>query len=297
MNALNYKTLEVLRDIINGDEVQDGYRTGSALVKFFNRLGFNNSYDTGFPSRKDYTDEMLNRINGTPQMDECIKNVFAVNEYIERKEVLDDLICKFNKYACFDGFKVIRKNTQILLAKADEPIFEPEKQEATRDSEKQQFLSTQFSANVSSLGLESMISQIINHRIEEIKSCMKGGCYLSAVVMIGGVLEGILLGTANANPHLFNRTQSTPKCQQDGKPKPFYEWNLANFIDVACDADFLKLDVKKFSHILREFRNYIHPYQQMQAQFSPDEHTASLCFQVLKAAICQISDKTKQLKG
>ena len=52
----------------------------------------------------------------------------------------------------------------------------------------------------------------------------------------------------------------------------------------------LKEDVKQFSYVLRNFRNYIHPYQQMMTQFSPDKHTALICFQVLKAAIFQIGE-------
>ena len=55
----------------------------------------------------------------------------------------------------------------------------------------------------------------------------------------------------------------------------------------------MKEDVKKFSHALRDFRNYIHPYQQMSIGFQPDEHTARICFQVLKAALYQIEQKSK----
>ena len=38
-----------------------------------------------------------------------------------------------------------------------------------------------------------------------------------------------------------------------------------------------------------------HPYQQLCSQFNPDKHTASICFQVLKAMITQISEYS-QLK-
>ena len=73
------------------------------------------------------------------------------------------------------------------------------------------------------------------------------------------------------------------------KVRQFQEWTLANFIDVASDVGILKLDVKKFSHGLRDFRNYIHPYQQMISGFTPDEHTAKVCFQVLKAALASVA--------
>ena len=53
--------------------------------------------------------------------------------------------------------------------------------------------------------------------------------------------------------------------------------------------DLVGEDVKKFSHALRDFRNYIHPFQQMASQFNPDQHTAKICWQVLQAAITQLS--------
>ena len=66
---------------------------------------------------------------------------------------------------------------------------------------------------------------------------------------------------------------------------------VSQLIDVACEIGFLKIDVKKFSHALRDFRNYIHPYQQFSSKFTPDSHTAKICFQVLKAAIADLNSE------
>jgi len=57
-------TLTELRKIINGDDVPCAiYRKGQDLVKFFNKLGSNEIYESGFPSRWKYTDEKLRQIN------------------------------------------------------------------------------------------------------------------------------------------------------------------------------------------------------------------------------------------
>ena len=45
----------------------------------------------------------------------------------------------------------------------------------------------------------------------------------------------------------------------------------------------IDLDVKKFSHILREFRNLIHPYQQVLLDTFPDEDTTNISWQVVNA--------------
>ena len=98
---------------------------------------------------------------------------------------------------------------------------------------------------------------------------------------------GCSVGKANQEPARFNSAIGSPR--RDGKVKRFYEWTLANFIDVASELGFLKVDVQKFSHGLRDFRNYIHPYQQISSGFTPDEHTAKVCFQVLKAALASVA--------
>lgn len=137
------------------------------------------------------------------------------------------------------------------------------------------------------------ISGIIKERLCEVESCIKNGTPLASIFMIGSILEGILLGTASAFPRQFNQAQCAPKDKDTGKVRIFPEWTLNNMIDVAAEIGILKQDVKKFSHVVRDFRNYIHPYQQMSSQFSPDKHTAMICFQVLKAAIYQIGDYRK----
>ena len=97
-----------------------------------------------------------------------------------------------------------------------------------------------------------------------------------------------MLGIASKHPKEFNQSRTSPK-DQTGKVKPYHEWTLSNFIDTANDIGILKEDVKKFSHSLRDFRNYIHPYQQMYSRFSPDIDTAKISWQVLKAAINDLS--------
>ena len=107
---LQAKTLEKLRLLIN-EETE--YRSGPKLVSFFNDLGFNDSYGQGFPSRWIYADERLNKINGTPELDKCIKKVFAPVNYIGRFSELDDFIKDFNQFLAFDKWKVYSSDLSI----------------------------------------------------------------------------------------------------------------------------------------------------------------------------------------
>jgi hypothetical protein len=86
---------------------------------------------------------------------------------------------------------------------------------------------------------------------------------------------------------MYNRAKSAPK-DKENKVRPFQDWTLNNYIDVSAELGVVKEDVKKFSYAIRDFRNYIHPYQQMNSKFYPDKNTALICLQVLKATIAQI---------
>lgn len=158
----------------------------------------------------------------------------------------------------------------------------------------QDFLDKEFGPlalrNISSAG--SLVS-ILEARVAETLRCFTANSPLAVIFHCGSILEGLLLGVAISSPKEYNQASISPK-DKDGNVKQFHQWTLAQLIDVACELGHLKLDVKKFSHSLRDFRNYIHPYEQMSAKFDPDMHTARICLQVLKAAAASLGEKRSQ---
>ena len=283
---LGTKTLEKLRILIN-EETE--YRSGPKIIQFFNELGFSDSYGQGFPSRWMYTDERLAAINDTPNIDKCIKNLFSPVSFIETPEKLDLHISEFNKYLAFDKWKVVRNHADISFQKLDKVEFTTPKK--TNDEEG--FLNQEFKdLKLSNLQLDSTITSVLEYRVKEIENCFSANAPLSVILMAGSTLEGILLGVATSNPRIFNCANSAPK-NREQKVRPFQEWSLANFIDVSKEINLLHHDVHKFSHALRDFRNYIHPFEQMSTGFNPTMHTAKICLQVLKVAIHQINENNR----
>jgi hypothetical protein len=145
---------------------------------------------------------------------------------------------------------------------------------------------------INQLNIDSTAITVLEERIIEVKQCLNAGASLSVIFLCGSILEGILLGTASKFPSEFNQSPSSPK-DNTGKVKQLHEWTLNNFIEVAHNIGYIGLDVKKYSHALRDFRNYIHPYQQMASKFKPDLHTAKISWQVLKAAMNDLHKKSK----
>ncbi len=290
---ISSKTSEKLRNLIN-EETE--YRSGPKLVKFFNTLGFNHSYGQGFPSRWKYTDDCLDTINGTPRLDKCIKEIFNPINFISRIDELDRFIAEFNQYLSFDKWRVIRNGAEITFEKLHKVELNDDNLQSSNLSESD-FLNREFSGfTISDLGLDINVTEVLNKRIEEIEKTYNSAAYLSTILIAGSTLEGVFLGLASSYPRAFNTVKSSPK-GRDGKVQPFHDWNLAAFINVAKDLELIQLDTYKFSHTLRDFRNYIHPYQQMLSGFTPREHTAKICLQVLKAAITEMTSNVKKLRS
>jgi len=147
--------------------------------------------------------------------------------------------------------------------------------------------------SINRLPVDAGVVPILEARIAEAGKALQAGAYLSVIFLCGSVLEGALLGAAQAEPASFNRARCAPRDATTGKVRPFHDWTLAAFIDAACEIGLISPDVKKFGHGLRDFRNYIHPYQQLCSGFAPDEHTARLCFQALKAALADLAGERK----
>lgn len=277
---LQQKSIEKLRQLIN-EETE--YRTGPSLVSFFNELGFKDSYGQGFPSRWIYTEERLKKINNTQKMEECIKKILSPVNFIGKADDLTKHIFEFNQFLVFDGYKLIRKLREILITNSTD-LSDLEEKPITED----EFIAREFkNVSLDNLNLDPVVTVVLKQRLEEIRKCLNVKAPLAVVFLCGSTLEGVLLGIANKYPQKFN--QSVSAYTKNGKVAPFPDWNLSSLIDCAHEIGLLGEDVKKYSHTLRDFRNYIHPYQQMASRFDPHEHTAKISWQVLQAAIFEIS--------
>jgi hypothetical protein len=164
---------------------------------------------------------------------------------------------------------------------------------ARDESSEDDFLAKNLgSVDLKKLNLEAGLLPILESRLGEIRICLARGAPLAAVILSGSMLEGLLLNAALQAPQKFNQSKCSPK-DKSGNVLRFPEWSLSAFIEVAHDIGLLSLDVKKYGHALRDFRNFIHPYEHMTARFTPDPHTAKISLQVLLAAIADLGGYRK----
>lgn len=124
---------------------------------------------------------------------------------------------------------------------------------------------------------------VIADRLREVDVCHESGAPLAVVILCGSTLEGLLYEVATRYPGDYNRTAAAPR--RDGKVRPISEWTLNDLLNTSRELAILSEDVTKFAHAVREFRNYVHPRQQVKDGFRPRQVTAQIARHVLRAAI------------
>lgn len=142
--------------------------------------------------------------------------------------------------------------------------------------------------------LEAALGEALSARMTEAHACIEGKAYLAAVILSGSVLEGLCLGYGSRTAERANRAYSS----QYNKPAPpFHTWKLREWIDVLGRLGDLSPNVSKFGHALRDFRNFVHPAEQLAHRFTPDQHTARIGFQVVVAAIEDLARASERQAG
>lgn len=140
--------------------------------------------------------------------------------------------------------------------------------------------------NFTSIVADTKLADILKYRWQEANQNYRAKSYLSTVVILGSILEGVLLAKVQQNLRDANTAKSAPKDRSTGQVKHLREWTLETLIAVAHDCGWLGKEVKDFSSALRDYRNLIHPNKQHRDNIpNPDEATCRVSWEVVRAAI------------
>lgn len=263
------------------------------LENLFDRNGYvlNFSDRTFAEFFNDYNvsiDDEKYKINGTSKM----KRMRAFWE-IEPDLLVSKILKALLEYA-YEVDQVTEDNPNRIKAfKIIERLQGKETPQKEKITPEQYFLRQKFSEiDLGKLNIDAPFREVLSQRIEEIRKTMEAGAPLSVIFLCGSTLEGLLLDSTSKHAQKSNRAHAAPK-DKNGKVKYFSEWTLANLINVAYEVGLIHRDVRDYSHALRNFRNYIHPREQAVQDFNPDMHTAEMSWQVLQAAIADLSGLRK----
>lgn len=113
--------------------------------------------------------------------------------------------------------------------------------------------------------------------------------YLGAIVACGAVVEGLLTWVLLQREPDALKSPSAEKDSQR-KVRPVQEWSLTNLIKVCVELDLIGKTASQASWALKDFRNFIHPYNVLKQSARPDQALAS-------SAAAALTEIRRSLKG
>lgn len=271
-------TLERLAELICGDDKGFApiYRSSWYLTQFFQSVGLSRFKHDG-TTRKIWVLDCLRQCSND-ELNQVILGLASPKTYKGNVEHLELALKSLNQVLNPEGLSVEINGVKPVLKNIEPRLSRPLNPSSSNDTtilEKPDF---------KLLGIEPEYSKLLDGRWAEVEKCLQSRAYLASIILMGSLLEGILNWALMKFPEKACRALASPK-DSTGKPKPFRDWSLSQMIDVACELGWLEMDVKRFSHSVREFRNLVHPYQQLKEGVTPDEDTCKISWQVVRASI------------
>ncbi len=277
MARLSYAEKEIIEKAL---EMESGYVsdfTNRQFKEFIEDITSIDIYSEKYSSNGDSKAKRL-RCFWTIEADDIVG--YVLKQLLEREKLRSS---GKKLVACAKGLQIANSLLKSMITRTE-----------NQQTDEARFLSNDYGIlNISEIDINENLKNIINTRLREIELCINNKIHLSAIILIGSTLEGLLLNIAKNDIKNFNKTTSSPK-NKEGKTLPLEKWTLANLIDTSYELKYIDKDVKDFSHILRNFRNYIHPNHQLKCNFSPDEYTVKICWQVLRAVVADIIKKNNK---
>lgn len=122
---------------------------------------------------------------------------------------------------------------------------------------------------------DNELRKIIERDYFEIQRAFVVQCWKSVIIMCGSAMEAILLD-------LLKQDEETAKSSQKAPGENNLEkWSLNDLIEVAIDLELVTEGIAKLSHPVREYRNIIHPGNEIRNKIEFGKEEARIAIEVL----------------
>lgn len=124
-------------------------------------------------------------------------------------------------------------------------------------------------------------------RVEQSRRAQASCAHLLALFGIGSFVEGLLLSVLMER---YPELVATGFRGRDGRKINANRAGLGLLIDTAHDKGLIQFDAKSFMDPVRNFRDFIHPRQQLEHDFLPDQDTVALCWGPVHAVLNDLEE-------
>jgi hypothetical protein len=253
---LDPNTVTQLGFLICGDE-RAYYREGWKLPEFLRRAGWDEVPDHDGSYRHPWiTDQLMRRRTERGALAQVVRRLADSREYLDHPASHAEAVAELNSLLKHEGFAVKLRSGRPDIVAADSA-------EAARD----ELVPEELHTTLAEIVQDTDRAAALQRRLDEARICSAHGAHLSAVIMMGSLLEGVL-------EEVFRQRTST-------RPQD----NLQQLIAIAHEHGWIDADVQRFSQELRHYRNLVHTDAERRMGHSPDGDTSRVCWAVVVAAL------------
>lgn len=272
MQPIDEQTLIAVADLICGDG-SVFYRKASDLVAFFRRAGWEEVREYDGETRKSWTVAHLLRRQDEPDaVEQVLTRLADPREYQHDRESAAEVLERLNHLLEVE-------NLHVELDGDLRPVVAPGRAAAKP-------VPTDISRQKLQYAIEEIVTDqalvpLLEQRIVEIDKCRSTGCYLAAMIHLGGLVEGLLVDAAENRPIPDSIWDEPDAKAQRVRRAPADKLTLHSLIYAAHRLGWIDTDAYSIASGLRTIRNLVHPNAQRKAPgLVPDEDTVDMYWPV-----------------
>lgn len=124
---------------------------------------------------------------------------------------------------------------------------------------------------IKDVGLRKLVERDYN----EIQRAFVVNCHKAVIVLCGGTIEAILAALLLANDSDARSAGAAPRKDD------ILAWSLSDLIEVSVELELISKSTEKLSQSVREYRNLVHPGNELRNGLSFGREEASIALEVL----------------
>ncbi len=268
MEPIDDKTLGRIADLIC-DTNGPNHRQGWELPQFFRHAGWPDVPEYDNIGRKRWVLDLLRaKRDDKRATEQVLCRLCDPREYQEESRRAQQVAQALNRVLALEGLKVTYSSGRPIVVELPGAMISPDTPAALN-------LKRELGAFI----FDQQLAAILRLRLDEASTCREHGASLAAIILLGSILEGALLDVATRFVSSAMRSSRAPEGRK------LSSWSLVELIDVAHERGWIQPDVRAFAHVLRDYRNFVHPWEQRRRGEFPDHDTVNVCWEVVIAAL------------
>lgn len=273
---LPQQTLRALNNLIYGTNLEAIQRGPEGAYAFLSSAGLPCGEAHFAKINANWVEDRLLEYNrDEEQMTQAILHIVSWSHFLDKPERFEPTLNRLQLILAPAGWTV-EMDGIIPYLRQIPPSFRLEKRTA---------LPMEPTPDFSKIRSEKIWVEVLRARWDEAERCIAADAPVAAIVMLGSILEGALKATIERFPREANQSTAAPRDDSTGNVKPFREWTFSNLIQVAENLGWIGADTRRMGDALRDYRNLVHPGEQVKSKEFPTRDSARLCRQVVVASL------------